>query len=205
MTVDNSTIEFNIGNMAAILLCDPHYTIQRAEVVLQNGQLKTTLVDLPLIGNFPEPAANSLFSQALLNAFSPGGKTDSPAISALKLGDDRASLSLPNISQNMNDFIQSAAKAYISGYTGLDGSQLGLFPSYSSFNQTVISQQHQVSLISSRVFLVALWVLDVIIICILVVLLCTTSVEEMWPFSIQTMETIYRGMCRPALTSLHDS
>lgn len=190
----NGTITFQLGHVAVVLLCEPQYTIQRAEVTLQGGQLNATLIESPLLGNFPESAANSLFSRAFLNAFAPLDVGNRPAMSTFIPDHGRqALLSLPEINQNMNGVIQSAAKAYISGYTGTNGSRLDILPSYTSSNQSVAVQGQKISLVSGKTFLVALWGLDAVIVLILAILLCTINAKEMRLLSLQTMETIYRG------------
>lgn len=168
-------------------------------MTLQDGQLSATLTGQSLLGNFPESAANSLFSQAFLNAFASDGFVNRPAVAPTftkvsASSNHWALLSVSEINQNMNGAIQSAAKAYISGYAGFDRSHLGVFPSYTTFNRTAAIQYQEISLVSSRPFLLALWALDGVIFLVLVILLCAKNAEEMWLFSLQTMETVYRGM-----------
>lgn len=111
---------------------------------------------------------------------------------AMDPGGNQTLLPLPEVNKNMNEIIQSAAKACISGYAGFNGSKLGVFPRFTSFNQTVVLQHQQPPLISSRPPLVALWMLDGVV--LLVTLLCTTSVKEMRISNLQMMETVYRGV-----------
>lgn len=202
----NTTIYFPSGFKAAVLLCDSQYTTQRAEVTLQDEQLNATLAEAPhLLGNFPDSAANSLFSQAFLNAFAPVLGDFIGAVVANTFttshGDGNLTLlSLPEINQNMNKAVQSAAKAYISGYTGFGGSQLGVVPSYTSFNQTAAVQDQQISLVSSPPFVVGLWVLYAFMVLLLAALLLASNLRETQLFDLQTMETIYRGMSIPALS-----
>lgn len=189
---------FAPGTMTSVLLCDPHFMISKAEVTLQDGQLHANPVEQPLLGNFPESAANSLFSQAFLNAKFPRGSVVFPFTTGPE--NRQTLLTLPEINDNMNRLIQSAAKAYTSGFTGFNGPQPETFPSYTYFNQTATVQSSEISLVSSQPFLVALWVLDGAIALILAILLCITNARKMRLFNLQTMETVYRGMlCTGAL------
>ncbi len=167
----NSTIPMSV------LLCDPQYKIQRANVMLSSGKLSANVFPiLPLIGNFPETAANALFSQALLETLGPEDEDPDRLLGSIAMllftgGYDGTGplhpFPLPVINDNMNRILRSAAKAYISGYNSTYGKQV---TSYALWNQTATVQYQQLALVASKSFFIGLLVLSALVVIALMVL-----------------------------------
>lgn len=183
-----------------VLLCDPQYKTQRANVTLSNGQLSASILpDLPLIGNFPEAAATALFFQAFLGVFGPQEEDTSHFLDPISMfiftgefneTDPQPPLSLPVINTNMNRALKSAAKTSLSGYYIPDGSPV---PEYSLWNQTATVQYHQLVFVVSRPFFIGLLALVAVAVVILMVLLKVIDLGKVQLFNLQTLEKIYTG------------
>ncbi|KAF9441455.1 hypothetical protein P691DRAFT_791325 [Macrolepiota fuliginosa MF-IS2] len=197
----------NFVSVASVLLCDPQFEIKKAWVMLSQGQLNATVLqNSSLIGNIPKSAAAAIFSQGLLNTL--GSDFDDygvGTVAGLTFLENDTSDIFPNatsqprpfplteINQKMNQVIQSAAKAYISGYStrhegeGPDG----LDPNFFWINRTASVDYQQTSLVSSAPFLVALGVLDAGITITLLILVRSVNTASMQLFSLQTLESVY--------------
>lgn len=182
--------------------------------MLSNGQLTAVVLqDSPLVGNIPERAANAIFSQGLLYALEPEARVALPInavamltfMEAAKTNGHRPlrPLSLTQISENMNRIIKSAAKAYISGFKVDDTDSTNpipaLLPDYVWLSQSAILQYRQLSVISNSPFFLALGVLDGVIVAILAILMMTVDTADMWLFSLQTLEKVYRRGATPLM------
>lgn len=192
----------------SVLLCDPQYKIQRANVTLSNGKLSASVLPaLPLLGNFPEQTASALFSQALMNTLGnmEPDRQLNPVSMLLFTGEFHGSgplhpLPLPVINDNMNRVLRSAAKTYLSGYGSL-GTQDPSLPSYKPRNQTATVQYQQIALVASRPFLIALLVLVAVTVVILAMLLKVVDIGNLQLFCLQTLKKVYMGifyLCRVA-------
>ncbi|KAF9441991.1 hypothetical protein P691DRAFT_765685 [Macrolepiota fuliginosa MF-IS2] len=211
-SIDTAVLyETKSQSLAGILLCDPQFTTQKAQVVLSNGTLNATIIlNSSLVGNFPESAANAIFSQALLFALGPVNG-NIPAYgelaSAVLLQSNITNptnpparpLPLSDINRNISLAIQSAAKAYISGYRVDNRTNIGFTSDSAWHNSTASVQYQQDSLTASKPTLIAAGALDVIIVIILAILVFSVNVADMELFSLRALEGIYHKESSPRI------
>ncbi len=185
----------------SVLLCDPQFKIQRANVTLSGGNLSAEIFPtLPLIGNFPETAANALFSQALLEALRPEEGDSEHLLSSISMLLFTGGLNgtgplrpfpMPLINDNMNRILRSAAKAYLSGYNATSEDHVA---SYALWNQAAIVQYQQLSLVTSRPFFIGLLALAAVTVTVLMALTAVTDIGKIQLFNLETLQKIYTGM-----------
>lgn len=167
---------------------------------MSNSQLSANiLLDLPLIGNFPEGEATTLFSTALLEVLGPQEEDPNRLINPISMllftrefdgVEPLRPLPLPVINNNMNRVLKSAAKAYLSRwYINSDPT----LPEYSLWNQTATVQYEQLALVVSRHFFIGLLALVAVTVVTLMVLLKVIGIRKVQLFNLQTLEKIYTG------------
>lgn len=185
----------------SVLLCDPQFKIQRANITLSSdGKLSANVLPgFPLIGNFPETAANALFSQALMDTLRPEWEDPDRLLSPISMSLFTGGLNgtgplqpfpLPVINDNMNRVLKSAAKAYLSGFNSSEDSRA---LSFSLWNQTATIQSQQLALVTSRPFFIGLLTLAALIVTVSVALSTTIDIGKMQLFNLETLDKIYAG------------
>ncbi|KAF9441209.1 hypothetical protein P691DRAFT_791888 [Macrolepiota fuliginosa MF-IS2] len=194
--------QLGAGTVAAVLLCDPLFTIEKAQVTLSNGTLDATIIpNSSLVGNFPRGAANALFFQGLLHALAPDevrvptyGELASLVFlrDGVNPGTNVHPLPLSDINRNMSLALQSAAKVYLSGYRiRMVGEDLDIVRDSVMFNSTATVEYQRDSLVSSEPFFIALVILDILMAIILTILVCSVRTADLQLFTLQTLEGIY--------------
>ncbi len=196
-----SESQSNAAMSLSVLLCDPQYQIQRANVTLSDGKLSANVFPtLPLIGNFPETAANALFSQALLETLGPEDQDPGRLVGSISMllftGGWNGTgplhpFPLSVINDNMNRILKSAAKAYLSGY---NSSLNSVSTTYALWNQTAAVQYQQLALVTSKSFFIVLLTLSVLTVAVLLALSAVIDIGGMELFNLQTLENVHIGM-----------
>ena len=168
------------GPLASILLCDPQPQISGGRVRLQNdGSVSVISSGQPPDGSFPSSAANLIFLNALQGALSEPETLDSTNLINTIAADmfmnknpvewdyaqDIAPLDIPSINQNMDDFMSSAAKAFIDGYRKGESANA----TFDSASIPGLGEEQRLALTTSKELFIVTVVLDVII----TTLLCT--------------------------------
>lgn len=186
----------------SVLLCDPQYKLQRANVTLSNGKLSANVLPtLSLIGNFPEAAVGALFSQGIADALGPEEEDPDRLLSPISMLVFTGELNgtgplrpfpLPVINDNMNQVLKPTAKAYLSGFN-TSSTRPGL-PSYAFWNQTATVQYQQLALFASRPFFIGLLALVAMTVIVLMVLFKVVDIGKVQLFNLQTLEKVYTGM-----------
>ena len=163
-----------VGPLASVLLCDAQPKISGGHVRLQNdGTVNIISSGQPPDGSFPSTAANLIFSNAFRDALVEVQENEKlnfvndvaasmfmTNISAdWSHAQDIAPLDIPSINKNVDDFMSSAAKAFIDGYRQVGTSANSTFDLTSVLG---LEEEQQLTLITSKELFIVTVVLDVI-------------------------------------------
>jgi len=172
-----------VGPLASVLICDPQPQISGGHVRLDNdGTVNVISSGQPPDGSFPSSAVNLIFLNALQGAvsepetFEPTNLVNTIAADMFMTSNpvewddvqDIAPLDIPSINKNMDDFMSSAAKAFIDGYRKVGTSADTTFDSASVPG---LEEEQRLALTTSKELFIVTVVLDVIttaLLCILV-------------------------------------
>ena len=183
-----------IGPLASILLCDAQPKISGGRVRLQNdGTVNVISSGQPPDGSFPFTAANLIFSNAFQDALSEVESSEvSNLVNTIAANmfmtnssvdwygtQDIAPLDISSINKNMDDFMSSAAKAFLDGY------QLG--PTDVTFDVVSVpglEEGQQLALTTSKELFIVTVVLDVIITALLFTLVRSAPTWKGYPFNL---------------------
>ncbi|KAJ3555972.1 hypothetical protein NP233_g12084 [Leucocoprinus birnbaumii] len=199
-----------------VLLCKTHVKIRRAKVTLHRNILQAELrpASFPLINNFPEAAANAIFSFSTVFALNLqaelghrmshtaflvfAGPAHGAPMGSNGFCDGIPSISMSQINENMGRLAQVAAKIYMSGYVCKAGSPLKtLINEYAYFHQNVTIQYQQAALVASKPFLVLLVVLDAFAFLMLALLLYKLPIADIRLFNLATLMELSRRELSP--------
>ena len=170
-----------IGPLASVLVCDPQPKISGGRVRLENnGTVNVISSGQQPDGSFPSTAANLILSNAFQNAlveletdeysnFVNNVAADmfmTDTYVDWQLAQNIAPLDIPSINKNVDDFMSSAAKAFIYGYRKLGTS---VHVTFDSASVPGLIEEQRLALTTSQDLFIVTVVLDMII----TVLLCT--------------------------------
>jgi len=164
-----------VGPLASVLVCDAQPRISGGRVRLENdGTVNVISSGQPPDGSFPSTAANLIFLNAFhdalseLETFEPTNLVNIIAADMFMTNtsvdwnnaEDIAPLDIPSINKNMDDFLSSAAKAFIDGYRRVGPRTIPIFDSVSVPG---LAEGQQLVLTTSKELFIITVVLDVII------------------------------------------
>jgi len=170
-----------VGPLASVLVCDPQPMISGGRVRLENnGTVSVISSGQPPDGSFPSTAANLILSNAFHDAlvepeiFEGADFINNVAADMFmannsadwQLAQNIAPLDIPSINKNVDDFMSSAAKAFIYGYRKLGTS---VHVTFDSASVPGLIEEQRLALTTSQDLFIVTVVLDMII----TVLLCT--------------------------------
>ncbi|KAF9443596.1 hypothetical protein P691DRAFT_713076, partial [Macrolepiota fuliginosa MF-IS2] len=178
------------------LVCDPQLKIVPATVTLTQGSLHATSRAPPLINNILPGAANTTFSEGLLEATGSVDPTTNwafvntiarvlfltdPSLNYFDKPEGIKPLPLPQINQNMNKIMLSAAKAFLSGYKPTEDSNLTSLD-FDTISINATADEEQLALVGSIPFLIALGSVVGLLLSLLATLTAIVRVEELRTF-----------------------
>ena len=159
--------------LASVLFCDAQSIISGGRVRLENdGIVNIISSGQPPDGSFPSTAANLIFSSAFQDAISKLEILE-VANSVNTVGADMfmtnssvdwnnardiAPLDIPSINKNMDDFMSSAAKAFIDGYRKAGSANA----TFDSASVPGLGEEQRLALTTSKELFIVTVVLDVI-------------------------------------------
>jgi len=159
-----------VGPLASVLLCDAQPKISGGRVRLGNdGTVNVTSSGQQPDGSFPFTAANLIFSHAfqdvlaeleffevanLVNNVAADMFTASNSID-WNTAQDIAPLDIPSINKNVDDFMSSAAKAFIDGYRKVNAT-------FDSTSVPGLMEEQRLALTTSEELFIVTVVLDMI-------------------------------------------
>ena len=185
-----------VGPLASVLLCDAQPKISGGRVRLQNdGTVNVISSEQPPDGSFPSTAANLIFSNALQDALV---ELETLEVSNLinnvaadmfmtnhstdwNNAQDIAPLDIPSINKKVDDFMSSAAKAFIDGYRKVGTSVESAFVGASV--PGLIEEQRLALTTSKELFIVTV-VLDVITTALLFTLVRSAPTWKGYPLNL---------------------
>jgi len=185
-----------VGPLASVLLCDAQPKISRGHVRLENdGSVNITSSGQPSDGSFPSTTANLIFSNAFQDAL-----VELEVFEVLNLvnniaadmfmtnssidwnnAEDIAPLDLPSINKSVDDFMSSAAKAFIDGYRKVGTSAE---PTFDLASVPGLMEEQQLALTTSKELLIVTVVLDVIITALSFTLVRSASTWKGYPLNL---------------------
>jgi len=186
-----------VGPLASVLLCDAQLKISGGRVRLENdGTVNITSSGQPSDGSFPSTSANIIFSNAFQDTLV---QLEPPEVANLvnnvaadmfmtessidwSIAEDIAPLDISSINKNVDDFMSSAAKAFIDGYrkNGTTDSTFDLASIPGS-----MEEQRLALTVSKELFVVTV-VLDVITTALLFTLVRSASTWKGYPLNLAT-------------------
>jgi len=185
-----------VGPLASVLLCDPQPKISGGHVRLENnGTVNVTASGQRHDGSFPSTAANLIFSNALQDAlvelevlevfnlvnnvaadmFMTNGSVD------WNNAQDIAPLDIPSINKKVDDFMNSAAKAFIDGYRKVGTSAE---PTFDSASVPGLIEEQRLALTTSKELFIVTVVLDMIITALLFTLVRSAPTWKGYPLNL---------------------
>jgi len=183
------------GPLASVLLCDAQPKISGGRVRLENdGTVNVISSGQPPDGSFPSTTANLIFSNAFQDAlveldFLEGYNLVNSVAAHMFMTDssvgwnnahDIAPLDIPSINKNMNDYMSSAAKAFIDGYRQVGTST---DPTFDLAPVPGLGEEQQLALTTSKELFIVTVVLDVIITALLFTLVRSASTWKGYPLN----------------------
>jgi len=184
-----------VGPLASVLLCDAQPKISGGHVRLGNdGTVNITSSGQPPDGSFPSTAANLIFSNAFQDAlvelevlevinlvnniaadmFMPNSSID------WNIAEDIAPLDISSINKNVDDFMTSAAKAFIDGYRKIGTTD----PAFDLVSIPGLMEEQRLALTASKGLFVVTVVLDVITTALLFSLVRSASTWKGYPLNL---------------------
>ena len=166
--------------LGSVLLCDAQPKISGGRVRLENdGTVNVVSSGQPPDGSFPSTAANLIFLNAFQDALSELEILEvSNSVNTVgadmfmtnssvdwNTARDIAPLDIPSINKNMDDFMSSAAKAFIDGYRKVGSANA----TFDSASVPGLGEEQRLALTTSKELFIITAALDVII----TVMLCT--------------------------------
>jgi len=163
-----------VGPLASVLLCEARPKISGGRVRLGNdGTVNVISSGQPPDGSFPSTAANLIFSNAFLDALveletlEVSNLINNVAADMFMINSsvdwnnaqNMAPLDVLYINKNVDDFMSSAAKAFIDGYRQVGTSA---DPTFDLMSVLGLGEEEQPTLITSKELFVVTVVLDVI-------------------------------------------
>jgi len=184
------------GPLSSVLLCDAQPKISGGRVRLENnGTVNVISSGQPPDGSFPSSVANLIFSNAFQDAL-----TDLETLETLNLvnnvaadifmtnssvdwnsAQDIAPLDIPSINKNMDDFMSSAAKAFIDGYRNIGASTE---PIFDLMPVPALGEEQQLALTTSKELFIVTVVLDVVTTILLCALVLSAPTWKGYPFNL---------------------
>ncbi|KAF9440640.1 hypothetical protein P691DRAFT_715523 [Macrolepiota fuliginosa MF-IS2] len=186
------------------LVCDPQLKIVPATVTLTRGSLHATPHTPPLINNILPGAANTTFSEGLLEATGSVDPTTNwafvntiarvlfltdPSLNYFDKPEGIKPLPLPQINQNMNKIMLSAAKAFLSGYKPTEDSNLTSLD-FDTISTDATADEEQLALVGSKPFLIALGSVVGLLFALLATLTAIVKVEKLQTFDLESIAKI---------------
>jgi len=184
------------GPLSSVLLCNAQPKISNGRVRLENdGSVNITSSGQPPDGSFPLTAANLIFSNALQDAlvelefFEVANLVNDVAADMFMTNssvdwnnaEDIAPLDIPSINKNVDDFMSSAAKAFIDGYRKVGTS---VEPTFDSASVPGSGEEQGLAITTSKDLFIITVVLDVIITALLYALVRSAPTWKGYPFDL---------------------
>ena len=192
------------GPLASVLLCDAQPRISGGRVRLQNdGTVNIISSGQPPDGSFPSTAANLIFSNAFRDALVEVQENEKlnfvndvaasmfmTNISAdWSHAQDIAPLDIPSINKNVDDFMSSAAKAFIDGYRKVEANT-NPNPTFDSTSVLGLGEEQGLGLTTSEELFIVTVVLDVIITALLYTLVRSAPTWKGYPFDLANISRL---------------
>ena len=196
-----------IGPLASVLLCDAQPKISGGRVRLGiDGTVNVISLGQPPDGSFPSTAASLIFSNAFQDAlvelefFQVANLVNNVAADMFMTNSfvDRnseegiAPMEIPSINRNMDDFMSSAAKAFIDGYRE---SSTGVDPTFDLVFVPGLGEEQKLALTTSRKLFITTIVLDVIITALLCTLIRSAPTWKGIPFNFMNVLQLLSEGC----------
>jgi len=196
-----------VGPLSSVLLCDPQPKISVGRVRLENdGTVNVISSGQPPSGNFPSTSVNFIFSNAFQDALSELETSEDENFVNTIAADmfmtnsfvDRnseegiAPMEIPSINRNMDDFMSSAAKAFIDGYRE---SSTGVDPTFDLVFVPGLGEEQKLALTTSRKLFITTIVLDVIITALLCTLIRSAPTWKGIPFNFMNVLQLLSEGC----------
>ena len=185
-----------VGPLASVLLCDAQPKISGGHVRLENdGTVNITSSGQPPDGSFPSTAANLIFSNAfqdalvelevlevinLVNNIAADMFMTNSSID-WNIAEDIAPLDISSINKNVDEFMSSAAKAFIDGYRKVGTSANATFDS--AYVPGLGEEQRPALTTSKELFIITV-VLDVITTALLYALVRSAPTWKGYPLNL---------------------
>lgn len=188
--------------VASILACNPQFKITSAEITLNNGELSAkTLMDQSLTGNLHQNSVATFFERVFNNPLVPRGDGLCVPINDMgsfvffsrPIGSTEyvAPLNLESINQNMQIYVQHAAKAFLSGNNSTNTTVELKNPTNSWMLTNATIQEQQLALTTSKSFFLCFaGVLGFLEISLLV-LVMTIDPGTLMHFNLQTLQIVF--------------
>ena len=184
-----------VGPLASVLLCDAQPKISGGHVRLGNdGTVNVTAPGQGPDGSFPPTAANLIFSNALQDAL-----VQLEVLEMLNLVNNVAAdmfmtnssvdwnttqniapLDIPSINKNVDDFMSSAAKAFIDGYRKVGATD----PTFDLASIPGLMEEQRLALTASKELFVVTVILDVITTALLFTLVRSAPTWKGYPLNL---------------------
>ena len=188
-----------VGPLSSVLVCDLHPSISGGRVRLAaDGTVDVISSGQPPDGSFPSSAVNLVFSSAfqvtlqglealeLQNLVNNVAADMFMANSSVDWNQVRniAPLDILSINKHMDDFMSSAAKAFIDGYRKV-GTNAN--PTFDVTSVPGIGEEQRLALTTSKELFTTTVVLDVIAVVLLYTLLRLSGTQKRYPFDLRNI------------------
>ena len=193
-----------IGPLASVLLCDAQPKISGGRVRLGiDGTVNVISLGQPPDGSFPSTAASLIFSNAFQDAlvelefFQVANLVNNVAADMFmtnssvdwNTAQDIAPLDIPSINKNVDDFMSSAAKAFIDGYHKVEANT-NPNPTFDSTSVFGLGEEQGLGLTTSEELFIVTVVLDVIITALLYTLVRSAPTWKGYPFDLTNISRL---------------
>jgi len=182
-----------VGPLASVLLCDAQPKISGGHVRLENdGTVITISSGQPPDGSFPSTAANLIFSNAFQDALAElemvANLVNNVAADMFMTNSsvdwnttqNIAPLDIPSINKNVDDFMSSAAKAFIDGYRKVGATD----PTFDLASIPGLMEEQRLALTASKELFVVTVILDVITTALLFTLVRSAPTWKGYPLNL---------------------
>ena len=182
-----------VGPLASVLLCDAQPKISGGHFRLENdGTVITISSGQPPDGSFPSTAANLIFSNAFQDALAElemvANLVNNVAADMFMTNSsvdwnttqNIAPLDIPSINKNVDDFMSSAAKAFIDGYRKVGATD----PTFDLASIPGLMEEQRLALTASKELFVVTVILDVITTALLFTLVRSAPTWKGYPLNL---------------------
>ena len=193
-----------IGPLASVLLCDTQPKISGGHVCLGiDGTVNVISLGQPPDGSFPSTAASLIFLNTFQGAlvelefFQVANLVNSVAADMFmtnssvdwNTAQNIAPLDIPSINKNVDDFMSSAAKAFIDGYRKVEANT-NPNPTFDSTSVLGLGEEQELGLTTSEELFIVTVVLDVIITALLYTLVRSAPTWKGYPFDLANISRL---------------